>query len=225
LKILCVEGVAGARQAGAAGGVAVIVDALRASVTIAAALSAGALSVAPVLSVENALEYLGRDGYLVAGERDGRKLDAFDLGNSPLEFLRRSTEVRGRRVVLTTSNGTRCVAASAGARAVLAGALPTATAVTRAARMIANQWNTDIYVVAAGWAGEPADEDRLASEVIAARIEGQALAGELDYPARFAQAEAGRRLHGLGYAEDVAYCARVDTLDLAPVLSDAGFVR
>ena len=224
MDILCVEGVAGAQQAGAAGGVAVIVDALRASVTIAAALSAGAVSVLPVLSVEDASEYLGRDGYLVAGERGGRKLDAFDLGNSPLEFMGRSTEVRGRRVILTTSNGTRCVAAATGARAVLVGAMPTAAAVACAARAMAEQWGTDIYIVAAGWIGNPAEEDQLAGEAIAARIEAHTLPNESDYPARFAQSEAGRRLHGLGYADDVAYCARPDTLNLAPALTDEGFV-
>ena len=91
-------------------------------------------------------------------------------------------------------------------------------------RPLAHQWQADIYVVAAGLAGEPSEEDRLASEAIAARIAGRKPADESDFPARFARTEAGQRLRELGYADDVAYCARADTLDLAPILRDGVFV-
>jgi len=126
--------------------VVVIIDALRSSVTITSALVVGAVKVIPVLTVAGARAYLGREGYLVAGERGGVQVEDFHLGNSPTELWRQAVEMRGKTLVLTTSNGTRCLEAAqeGGATAVLTGSLPNATALAQAAFDLAGGRGRDI---------------------------------------------------------------------------------
>ncbi|MFT5725067.1 MAG: 2-phosphosulfolactate phosphatase [Bacteroidia bacterium] len=96
----------------------VVIDILRATSTICAALHNGAASITPVVSVEDALSYSDTD-YLVAGERNGEKAPGFDFGNSPAEY---SPEIiKGKNVVLTTTNGTKCIHASQAAKEILVG--------------------------------------------------------------------------------------------------------
>jgi 2-phosphosulfolactate phosphatase len=85
-------------------GVPVIVDVLRASSTIVAALWAGALEVIPVEDADEALA-MKSPGVVLVGERGGRKIDGFDFNNSPSEML--AADLKDKSVVITTSNGTR----------------------------------------------------------------------------------------------------------------------
>lgn len=106
----------------------VVLDILRATSTIVTALGRGAESVLPVATIEQALQCRATDAsVLLAGERNGLRITAavsggvdFDLGNSPREFT--AERVRGRRIVTTTTNGTRALTACRGARHVFAGA-------------------------------------------------------------------------------------------------------
>ena len=85
--------------------IVVALDILRASTTIVTAIRNGCVEIVPVASVEEAREISRlRQGVLLCGEREGRRIDGFDLGNSPLEYTRES--VSGRSLVLTTTNGT-----------------------------------------------------------------------------------------------------------------------
>src|SRR5262245_43573743 len=91
-----------------AGGLAVVIDVLRASTTIVHALAAGCTDVRPCLEVDEARALADgmRAGKVVlGGERDGVSLTGFDLGNSPREYTAQSC--KDRSVVLTTTNGTR----------------------------------------------------------------------------------------------------------------------
>src|SRR6184192_1083951 len=90
-----------------AGGLAVVIDVLRATTTIVCALAAGCDCVIPCAEVEEARAKAGgmRAGkVLLGGERGGRPLPGFDLGNSPLEYT--AAVCRGTSLVLTTTNGT-----------------------------------------------------------------------------------------------------------------------
>ena len=86
--------------------ITVIVDILRASTSICAALGHGVNSVIPVEGIEAAMDYK-KKGYLVACERDGKILDFADMGNSPSDFLK--DEYRDRNIVFSTTNGTKAV--------------------------------------------------------------------------------------------------------------------
>src|SRR5262245_37519631 len=109
---------------GLRGGVAVVSDVLRATTTLVHALAAGCKSIRPCLEVDDARRLAGemRVGRsLLGGERDGRPLPGFDLGNSPRQY---TTELcQGTTLVFTTTNGTRALLRAAEAERVLAAGL------------------------------------------------------------------------------------------------------
>ena len=99
---------------------AIVIDMLRASSTICYALSAGAKCVVPLLEIEETLqlaEQLGREYVVLGGERGGKIIADFDLGNSPSEY--KPERVKGRMVLFTTTNGTRALAHAREAEHVL----------------------------------------------------------------------------------------------------------
>jgi 2-phosphosulfolactate phosphatase len=109
---------------------AVVIDVLRASTTIVHALEAGATEVVPCLEIDDALRVADEadaEGVVLGGERQAVPIDGFDLGNSPSEYTPYS--VGGRRVVITTTNGTRAMLAARPARRVLVGAFVNLSAV------------------------------------------------------------------------------------------------
>ncbi len=86
----------------------VVIDILRATSTIITAIANGAKNIIPVGTVEEAIKIaknLERSTYLLCGERNTRMIDGFDLGNSPLEFTKEKVE--GKKIILTTTNGTK----------------------------------------------------------------------------------------------------------------------
>jgi len=227
----------GVARAAERGDVIVIIDALRASTTIACGLAAGARRVIPVLTIEEALELRRRPDHLVAGERGGVKVSGFDFGNSPMEMLEHRSELAGRALILTTSNGTRCVqAASRGrAAAILVAGMPNATAAARTAVRLAMEAGCDITLVAAGLDDAHNDEDlftaRLLQQILESRhgVEGDPVEGPPVDPSDsvrvFGESEAGQRLGRLGYAADVAFCGAPDTLEIVPIYrAEIGFV-
>ena len=235
-KVFIELGAPGAQRVAARGDVAVIIDAIRASVTITSALVAGAAKVIPVLTVEEARAFLGRAGYLVAGERGGARLEGFHFGNSPTELLSQSSELKGKTLILTTTNGTRCVhAARLGAAALLVGSLPNATAVTQAAFALAQERGRDITLVAAGLNDEVNVEDLFTARLLARQLGAMgAVPIDLDLEPStedsitlFASSEAGQRVSDLGYGDDVALCARLDVFNVVPIYDangEGGFV-
>ncbi|MBU6325905.1 MAG: 2-phosphosulfolactate phosphatase, partial [Bacteroidetes bacterium] len=96
----------------------VVIDVLRATSTICEALHQGAEEIVTTATPEEALTYREK-GFLCAAERDGVTVPGFELGNAPQDYT--STLVAGRRIALTTTNGTRCLRISAGAHQVFAG--------------------------------------------------------------------------------------------------------
>lgn len=212
-----------------AGATALVIDVLRASTTIITALANGAAAVIPVESVEEARERagaLGRDAVL-AGERHSDPPPGFDLGNSPLEFT--PDRVRGRTVVMTTSNGTRALVAARGAGAVAVAALVNAGA----AAAWAGERGGDVVIVCAGELGAPSLEDRVCAGVIAARLAagGAGLTREAAAARALADtygedlarlghdAPHARGLVAKGRGDDVAFCLALDTATLVPVLT------
>src|SRR5919109_3524400 len=96
-----------------------VVDILRATTSMCAALSRGAKAIIPVGSTEEALrlaQTIGSTDVLLAGEKNCVRIPGFQLGNSPLEMT--ETVVRGKTIIVTTSNGTRALLACQGASAV-----------------------------------------------------------------------------------------------------------
>src|ERR687886_1224926 len=101
------------------GRVVAVIDVLRASTSIAAALANGARNVVPLESADDVItraKQFERSEVRLAGERRMRPIPGFDLGNSPREFTREAVE--GKTLLLTTTNGTAALTAIQGARDV-----------------------------------------------------------------------------------------------------------
>ena len=196
--------------------VAVVVDVLRATTTIAAALATGYRRVLCTEEVE-AAERLRGPNRLLAGERDNVPIPGFDRGNSPIGF----EEGDGGDVVLSTTNGSRAiVAAAARSREVVLAALVNLDAV------LDGLPEDDVTVVCSGTAGGMAVEDVYVAGRIVRRLDGErtdaAIMAELvtaayDDPraALTAGANAAKLLE-TDQEADIDYCARESILDVVP---------
>jgi 2-phosphosulfolactate phosphatase len=148
------------------GSTVVVIDVLRATTTISYALAAGAREVIPCLEVEQARSRaaaLPAGSVVLGGERQGIKIEGFDLGNSPTEYT--SERVKGRSVVFTTTNGTRAMEQCRLAKRVLMGSLVMRSAVAAALR---DEDHVDI--VCAGTRGEVGLDDALTAGAIAEEL-------------------------------------------------------
>ena len=223
-------GEAGARAAAREGAVVVVVDAYRASTTIAVLVHKGA-GVVPVASIEEAAEYPGADFRI--GERGSAKVKGFDFGNSPTEVAAAEMEP-GSTVVLSTTNGTRVTEAAEGALAIFAGAFVNARAVAEA--LEDGAYGPRVVVVGCGWEGHRSSEDEAAAGAILHHLSGAG--AELDERAErvvdlyrrhskavLAKNTAARRLLRLGYEKDLGFCLAEDTVPVAPKLLGGAFVE
>jgi len=85
----------------------IVVDLLRATSVISTAFKEGVKAIIPVQTVEEALSYKGKKGYIVAAERNAKPIKGFDYGNSPFHYI--NADVKGKTLVLTTTNGTKAI--------------------------------------------------------------------------------------------------------------------
>lgn len=205
---------------------ALVVDVLRATTVLTVARAHGAGRVVAAATPEEARALRARlPGALLCGERDGRRLPGFDLGNSPFEYD--AGTVAGRTLIFASTNGSQALRAAAGARRIVAVAFVNASAALAA--VVAD---AEVAVVCAGKLGGFSLEDAACAGWLAARLaeRGARLAGEA---AAFARALAprdaaqarglvqgsahGRYLRSLGpeYARDVEFCAGLDTVGAA----------
>jgi 2-phosphosulfolactate phosphatase len=146
------------------GGVAIVIDVLRATTVMAHALDAGAEAIIPCLEVDEARRIagqLGRGRSLLAGERRGEPIPGFDLANSPDQF---TPEVcSGKTIVMTTTNGTKALLAAREADRVLVAAF-----VNRKATLLAVAHESrPIHLVCAGTDGFVSFEDTMLAGLLA----------------------------------------------------------
>ena len=219
----------GARAAARERAAVVVVDAFRASTTIAVLVSKGAL-VVPLASIEEAASYPGAD-YRI-GERGSANVQGFDFGNSPTEIGVTGLK-EGATVVLSTTNGTRIVEAARGAPAILAGAFVNAHAVADA--LAAGAYGARFAVIGCGWEGRRASEDEFAAGAILHLLRENG--AELDERAERAvelyltrpketlrRNSAARRLKRLGYEKDLTFCLAENSVPVVPRLEGGAFV-
>jgi 2-phosphosulfolactate phosphatase len=198
--------------------VGVVVDVLRATSTIAQALAAGYERVLCAAEIEEAESLRARlDDSIVGGERDAVRIQGFDVGASPREFL----EARASTLVLSTTNGTRGILeAAVRCEHVLLGSLLNLRAVAAAAA----ERGGDVAVLCAGFKGAFALDDAYCAGRIVQLLDGTrtdaAIAAELVADAFPTALEAlNARTYGPpGLEEDIAFCARENVLDVVPRL-------
>ena len=165
MKINILHLVEGAKKAT---GLTVIIDVFRALSLEAYLFSKGAEKVMPIGDAELAYRLKEEHPeYILAGERGGKILPGFDLGNSPAELL--DTDVSGKIVVHTTSAGTQGIANAQGADEILGGSLLTAKAI---AKYIKEKNPKEVSLVCMGYAGiRETEEDTLCAEYIKSILE------------------------------------------------------
>lgn len=230
-------GTAGVAPSDIAGRVVAVIDVLRASSTIAAALHNGARTVVPLESSDEAIsrsKALERSEVVLAGERKMLPIPGFHLGNSPREFTKQAVE--GKTVLLTTTNGTPALAgATQGARDVLVASYVNFSAVLSMLRA-ALRGGTDIAIICAGRDKQFALEDagcagrfvrQVSRRLVHVQMNDAAVASVLidrrygENILRLLSVSAhGKALRDAGLGEDLAVCAALDTYPVIPVYQD-----
>jgi len=205
----------------AAATVGIVVDVIRATSSIAQALASGYQRVLCCREISEAIALRSELGgeAVVGGERDGTKVDGFDLGASPSAF---ADGPKAPTLILSTTNGTAAIlAAAARCESVILGSLLNLAAVSAAARALGD----DIAVFCAGFKGAFALDDAYCAGRIVAALEGPrsdaARAAELiasSFPGALEGLNA--RTYGPpGLEDDIAFCARESLLETVPRLS------
>ncbi len=225
---------------------AVVVDVLRATSTMAKALSLGAERILTFSQPERLLEKAGLiPRCITLGERGGKVLEGFDLGNSPCALEKGL--VTGKTVLMTTTNGTRAIDALSGISIVVSMALVNRMAV---ARYLAERLRIEaleaprLLILCSGWKGGFSAEDMAGAGALIEALDGLVYPGiELendealvasalfkvwnkDLSLLLVRTSHGKRLMRLGERDDISWCSGLDRLDVVPVMrSKREFVR
>ncbi|MCX7885268.1 MAG: 2-phosphosulfolactate phosphatase [Caloramator sp.] len=210
----------------------VVIDVLRATSVITTALFNGATEVITAVEIEEALKYKD-ESTLLGGERKALKIDGFDLSNSPIEYKREV--VLGKRIVLTTTNGTKAINKSMKAQKIFIGCMLNGKAVAK--KIIED--NDDAFIVCAGTQGKFSLDDFIcAGKIINDIIEEKdmnkddfATAALLAYKDNMddiisyvKNAFHYKYLISIGLEEDIKYCFRKDVFNIVPEYRD-GSIR
>ena len=211
----------------------VVIDALRATSTMIVAFENGCSAFIPVSTAKEARELvaLKKDpGLLLGGEREAVRIEGFDLGNSPLDY--RPEKVRGKVVVITTTNGTRALLAARKAAKVFIGAFLNLSALSRHLEEVGR----DVIIACAGDEDLFSLEDAVCGGAIMDRLEkagvplsksDSAVAAkvlyeyyESDIYGMLAASKWGQYLESIGMGKDARICAQIDSSKLVPVFRE-----
>ena len=222
-------------------GVLIVVDQIRASTTITTLIDAGCRDVFLAGDPDAARGIARETGSLLAGEVHAVKPPDFDFDNSPSELA--AADLRGRSVVLSTTNGTAVIDRLRRVEPVLVGCTRNAAAVAESAMALAGEGGT-VRIVCAGREGSFVLDDAVAAGVIAERLAAQA--GGRGVPVRLSDAaqaavrlrrswptlleameasDGGATLRRIGAPEDIAFCAGEDLTTTVPVVGYDGRMR
>jgi 2-phosphosulfolactate phosphatase len=222
---------------------AIVVDVLRATSTIATVLASGGEAVQAFSDLDQLMavsENWPAEKRLRAGERGGAKVAGFELGNSPLDCTREL--VQGRRLFISTTNGTRALQRIQDSPTVLAAALINRAAVVK---FLLEKQPETVWIVGSGWEGSFSLEDTVCAGAIAhgvlqkSELSPDELAGndevisaialysqwQNDLLGLFHHASHGKRLLRLASDEDLKYCSQTDILDVLPIQQEPGLLK
>jgi 2-phosphosulfolactate phosphatase len=214
--------------------IVVVIDVLRATSSICVAFKYGVKSIIPVAELEEAIEYR-KQGYLVAVERQGSKVEGFNFGNSPYDFM--NPELMGKDVVLTTTNGTHAIKTAKDSYKLVIGSFLNLDILCRWLSM----QNRNVIALCSGWKNSFNLEDTLLAGALVYRLRHQfafsygrdaCIAAEYLYllskkdPFQFLKESSHRlRLEKLGIEKDIEYCLTPDTAPVIPVLDGIRLVN
>ena len=211
----------------------IIIDVLRATSVITTAIANGAQEVVAVKEIDEALS-LREEGCIMGGERKALKIEGFDLSNSPLEYTKEA--IGGRKIIMTTSNGTNAISRATSASEIIIGCMLNGKAV---ATHIASS-SEDTVIACAGTKGQFSIDDFICAGKILHDIKEQCNA-ELDDMCSAAllayedhrgnvleyvkHAAHYKYMLSIGLEDDIEYCFREDETDMVPVYQKGRIVR
>ena len=222
---------------------AIAVDVLRATTTMATVLANGGEGIQFFSDLDELVkvsEKFPAHKRLRAGERGGAKVPNFDLGNSPLDCKREVVE--GKRLFISTTNGTRALQRIQDAQTVITGAFVNLTSVVE---YLANNKPENVWMVGSGWQGSYSLEDTACAGAIAhhllekTKLSIDDVTGNDEVVAAMAlysqwkdnllqmlkYASHGKRLIGLDCNDDLKYCSQIDTFDVLPMQQEPGVLK
>ncbi len=213
------------------GKVVVVIDILRATSCMTTALAHGINSITAVASLEECKAH-GLKGCITAAERDGKKVEGFDLGNSPFSY--QDPALKGKDIVVTTTNGTQAIVKSEGAAEIVIGSFPNFTAIVNYLR----SQDRDVLMHCAGWKGKMNLEDTLFAGAVVDALKGEFTHDEdsvitalnLLYSAQndmlgfLSNSSHVRRLQGLGITKDIEFCLTKDMYNVLPIIKNGRLV-
>lgn len=217
---------------------ATVIDVLRATTTMVTALDAGCRDIIPCPSVEEATrlaETLGRENVILCGEREGNKINGFDLGNSPLEFT--EPVVKNKTLLMSTTNGTSVISRAKPATVLSIAGFLNAGAVAE----FLTSGGSDILLICSGKLGRFSLEDMLCAGLLAGLVwesnpeailtDGARMAVSLykkegkSLLKAFKQSQHGGYLASLGYQDDLKYASQLDISRTVPVFKDGRIMK
>ncbi len=212
---------------------AVVIDVLRATTTIATALKHGACGIrtfADFDSLNQAALGYAPGTCLKAGERGGKEVPGFDLGNSPFEYT--PERIKDQWILISTTNGTRALSVAQKATVLITAAIVNLDAVRI---FLKDRDFATVWIIGSGWEGAYSLEDTVCAgavslelgqagndETIAAQALYQQWQGDL--LGLLKQASHGQRLLGLGLDRDLAYCSTPSSIGLVPLRHPDGYL-
>ena len=214
------------------GKLVVVVDIFRATSTMVAALAHGVTEILPFADLE-ACRAMQSQGYLIVAERDGMTAPGFELGNSPVAYT--DGAYAGKKLAMTTTNGTLAIEKSKGAAAILIGSFPNLQATATYIQSL----NLDVLVHCAGWKGRFNLEDSLYAGALVQALSGShanqedgAIAmGSLytqvgeNLATYLSQAAHAKRLQNHGIEADIDFCLSLDRYEQVVGLAGDGALR
>ena len=209
----------------------VVVDILRATSCMTTAFAHDINSMKPVATLEEC-KALKQEGYYIAAERGGQKVEGFDIGNSPFSYM--EPQLNGANVAVTTTNGTLAITKSMAANDVLIGSFLNISGVAK--KVI--ELGQDLIIHCAGWKGSVNAEDTLfagalinlltdsyemsADDATVAHALYQQHKGNM--LAYVAQSSHAQRLQAFGIMKDIEFCLETDRYEVVPYLKDGSII-
>jgi 2-phosphosulfolactate phosphatase len=210
--------------------IVVVIDVFRATSCMVAGIDAGIRSIKPVASVEECLEW-GNKGYITAGERGGKKLPEFQMGNSPFEY--QEPGLVGQKVVVSTTNGTNAIQSVSGCKRVLIGSFLN----LKATIYHLSQIEDPVVALCAGWKGNPNLEDTLLAGALVSLgnlepLGDSAIMAEnlyefhkRDLISAALKSSHAKRLQSFGIEKDLEFCMTPDVSDVVVTLHKGELIR
>lgn len=208
----------------------VVVDILRATSCMVTAFAHGVESITPFSDLK-ACKSMKTKGFIISGERDGKMVEGFDKGNSPFEYM--GTDIQGKKIAFTTTNGTQAIEKAKGADKIIIGSFLNLSSIVKYLLFGEN----NVLIICAGWKGKVNLEDTLFAGAIMEKLKNH-IEPDCDAPLAamhlynlakndmvsfLATSSHVKRLSRLDIHKDIRFCLTPDQFTVLPKLKNGVF--